>query len=111
MRKLRLIAILAALSMLVLLLGAPSAGANPERTYEVKITNLTSGQPLTPGLVAPHKGNDGFFQVGEPASEGVRQIAENGNLAPLMTHIDGDRSFDGFEVLANPLTLILLAEL
>jgi hypothetical protein len=52
-------------------------------TYEVTITNLTGGQPLTPPLAVTHKRALTVFEVGEAASLGVREIAENGNLPPL----------------------------
>ena len=108
MRRLRLVAILAALSMLVLLLGAPTAGANQERTYQVTISNLTGsgqppgvpseGQPFTPALVATHKGNDGFFTVGKPASFGLKEIAENGNLGPMVNRISTDGDFTDWKI-------------
>ena len=79
---------------------AGSAGASPghgnqdsrgpERTYEVTITNLTEGQPLTPPVVATHRGRDQIFEVGEPASVGVRELAENGNNAPLLSFLEAD---------------------
>lgn len=65
-------------------------GAGGTRTYEVTITNLTSGQPLTPPVVATHRKRDQLFAVGQPASVGVREIAENGNLAPLLAFLDAD---------------------
>jgi hypothetical protein len=52
-------------------------------TYRVTIKNLTSGQPLSPPVVATHRGDDQLFEVGEAASVGVREIAENGNNAPI----------------------------
>ena len=67
--------------------------ANPPGTYEVTITNLTSGQPLTPALVSTHRGNDGLFRVGRSASLGLTEIAENGNLQPMIDRIDSDRDF------------------
>ncbi len=63
----------------------PAAASAPNtRTYTVTITNLTDGQPFTPPLVATHKRPADFFDVGSPASYGIKEIAENGNLAPLM---------------------------
>lgn len=113
MRRLRLIAILAALSMLVLLLGAPTAGANGERTYQVTITNLTGsgdppgvpsdGQPFTPALVATHKGSDGLFTVGKTASFGLKEIAENGNLAPMTDRVSNDGDFADWVVQTGSL--------
>ncbi|MGH9193932.1 MAG: spondin domain-containing protein [Acidimicrobiales bacterium] len=75
--------------------GATAGGAGRhshggERTYEVTITNLTAGQPLTPPVVATHRGRDQIFDVGEPASVGVREIAENGNNAPLLRFLEAD---------------------
>lgn len=64
------------------------------RTYEFTITNHTTGQPFTPPLVATHHGKVNVFDVGAPASFGVKEIAENGNLGPLNTALmnDGDVS-------------------
>jgi hypothetical protein len=99
MRATRLrLALLAALGAMALSI-APFAVADDDddgddgggtRTYEVTITNLTSGQPLTPPLVATHRGKNQLFEVGQPASVGVREIAENGNLAPLLAFLAAD---------------------
>jgi hypothetical protein len=79
---------LAALSVgaLALVVAAPAMG----REYEVKVKNLTSGQPLSPPVVATHKGRHVIFEVGQPASVGVREIAENGNNAPLLAFLEAD---------------------
>jgi hypothetical protein len=76
---------------------APTALAS-ERQYEVTITDLTSGQPLTPPVVAAHHGKHTVFDVGQPASVSVREIAENGNSAPLLGFLDADPldQFAGF---------------
>jgi Spondin_N len=67
------------------MVAGPSAADHPrERSYEVTITNLTSGQPLTPPAVATHKGGFHVFEVGQAAFYGVKEIAENGNLEPLL---------------------------
>lgn len=54
------------------------------RTFEVTITNLTDGQPLTPPLLATHSLAFDMFQVGHPASHEITEIAENGNLGPMI---------------------------
>ena len=59
-------------------------------TYRVTIRNLTSGQPLSPPVVATHRGDDQLFEVGEPASVGVREIAENGNNAPIRAFLEAN---------------------
>jgi hypothetical protein len=59
-------------------------------TYRVTIRNLTSGQPMSPPVVATHRGDDQLFEVGEPASVGVREIAENGNNAPIRAFLEAN---------------------
>ena len=76
------VAVAVALTALLVAPGA-SAVADDARTYRVTVTNLTAGQPLTPVLLATHRANVDVFTVGSSASFGVKEIAENGNLAPL----------------------------
>lgn len=93
MRKRRVVAVFAAVSMLALLVGAPAAAAGQERSYTVTITNLTDGQPFTPALATTHKGSDGLFSVGSAASFGLKEIAENGNLDPMIDRVTADADF------------------
>jgi hypothetical protein len=53
------------------------------RVYEVTITNLTSGQLLSPPVLAAHSADYSLFEVGEKASEGVWTVAEQGNPMKL----------------------------
>lgn len=66
-------------------------GAAGSATYEVTIENLTDGQPLTPALIVTHREPDGLFRVGEAASFGLKEIAENGNLGPMLTRLGNDK--------------------
>jgi Spondin_N len=99
MRVIRRSMLAAGVAALGALVVAPSALAG-EREYDVTITDETSGQPLTPPLVATHHGKHAVFDVGQPASVGVREIAENGNSAPLRTFIQSD-PLDQFAGLAE----------
>lgn len=63
---------------------SPATGPAGAAAYEVTVTNLTTGQPFTPPLAAVHRRSLTVFEVGASASPGVQEIAENGNLAPLM---------------------------
>ena len=83
-------ATLPVLLMLVVTASAIYANGSGIRTYEVTITNLTSGQPFTPPVLATHKKNLGVFKVGEPASVGVHRIAENGGNAWLVAALSND---------------------
>lgn len=82
MRRRLLVACTAA-AMLLALTG-PAAAHPPLSTYEVTITNLTSGQPFTPPFVATHQRSIDFFDVGSPAINAIQEIAENGNLGPAL---------------------------
>ncbi len=71
------------LAVLLMLIGSVVRAQNTA-TYRVTITNRTSGQPLTPPVIAIHGQPINLFQVGQPASFEVKEIAENGNLGPLV---------------------------
>ena len=64
----------------------PGKGADNARTktFDVTIENLTGGQPLTPPVIATHRRATGIFEVGEEASFELKEVAENGNLTPLV---------------------------
>lgn len=68
-----------------------SEKASDMRTYEVTVSNLTSGQPLTPPAAVTHRGAVDLFEAGAAASYEVKEIAENGNLGPLLTALDGNK--------------------
>ena len=55
------------------------------------ISDLTGGQSLTPPVVATHGAATGMFTVGQPASVALKEIAENGNLAPMISHVEADK--------------------
>ena len=82
----------ASVAILILVMAAPAFGHSKDvtRSYDVTITDLTGGQPLTPPVVATHRGKHPVFEVGQPASVGVREIAENGNNAPLLAQLSAD---------------------
>jgi hypothetical protein len=69
------------------------AGYAPAATaaYSVTITNLTETQPLTPPLGVVHRASLSLYEVGHPASFPLKEIAENGNLAPMHEWLSGDR--------------------
>ncbi len=55
-----------------------------DASYRVTIANLASGQPLTPPLVVLHGAEASLVEAGAPASEGLQQLAENGNAQVLV---------------------------
>jgi hypothetical protein len=86
-----------------LAVASAAASGPPVATYEVTIRNLTDGQPLTPPVVATHRAATGMFSVGQPASLGLKEIAENGNLAPMISRLESDRHVYDTAVAAAPL--------
>lgn len=86
--------------------GAEDADASGRpRRFEVTITNLTQGQQLTPIVVATHEQGVSLFAEGSQASPELRELAEEGNNAPLATLLRGMpqvREVTSSEGLLNP---------
>jgi hypothetical protein len=61
-------------------------------TFDVTITNLTAGQPVTPGVLAAHLGNYSLFSSGTAATNGIQQLAENGGVPVLAAEVAGNNA-------------------
>jgi hypothetical protein len=81
--------------------GEGPPGRSDARRYRVTVTNLTDGQPFTPPAVALHRPSVELFSVGEPANEAVGQVAENGNLGPLLDLSDSTDAVRGAGVFTT----------
>ena len=77
-------------------------GTEMERAYQVTIHNLTYGQPFTPPLLATHRHGVRIFRAGSIASEGIMQLAENGNGAPLAAALEADSRVSRVEAAMAP---------
>ena len=89
--------------------GTDEGMADGARRYRVTVTNLTSGQPFTPPAVALHRPSVELFSVGEPANEAVKEVAENGNLGPLLDLAESSGDVRGagvFTVDGEPTPLV-----
>lgn len=64
--------------------GAPAQAAPKDFTWEVTITNVTSGQPFSPPYVATSSSKRVMYKVGKPASSAIQEVAENGDTAGTM---------------------------
>jgi hypothetical protein len=63
-----------------------TAPAEDGMKYEVKITNLTRGQPLSPVVVATHTRDlPALFAVGSPASGELAAVAEDADNSGLLS--------------------------
>ena len=79
-------------SLLVLAMVVPAAAGRHEAEYKVTITNLTEqGQWFTPPLAATHRGDLRLFRPEIKASFELKEIAENGNLQPMIDALSGNR--------------------
>ena len=90
------LAALAAVGLVLVVAALPATAQTDQEVtrYRVTISNEIDGQPLTPPVVALHGADQRLFSSGEEASEGLRQIAENGNNAPLVEALSGDSEID-----------------
>jgi hypothetical protein len=94
----------AAAAVVTVLAAAPAADAKRANTFEITFTDLTSGQPLTPAVAATHRGKNEVFRVGRPAALGLKEIAENGNNAPMLNRLATDEDVsDVVEAPGGPL--------
>lgn len=60
-------------------------------TYRVVITNLMSGQPLSPPVLTTNFGSGEIFRPGRKANWGVQQVAENGSSDALYAGLKQDQ--------------------
>ena len=76
-KKTSIFAISAIVAMpdIVSIAGMPESSAAKTKLYEVTVTNLTPGQPITPPLLVTHSENAGFFMVGGMVSNGIQQMS------------------------------------
>lgn len=59
-------------------------------TFDVTVTNLTNGQPLSPVAVIAHQAGYAVFTIGSPATVGLETLAEGGDNSMLITEADAD---------------------
>jgi hypothetical protein len=84
-------------------------GSPATRTYAVTITNITAGQIFTPVLVATHKADVGFFELGAAPSAELADLAEGGATGGLQGVLDSlpeyvmDTNTSGITANDNPL--------
>jgi len=95
--KLRTIA-LAGLLALAVSPPALRADGKSSAVYEVTITNVTRDQTFTPFLVVAHRPSVSLFEVGQPASDELEALAENGDTGPFQTTLAATPGVHGITV-------------
>lgn len=83
-----------ALAIVVVVVVAPVFGTGAEAqtwtgVWQVRVTNLTTGQYFTPVLAATHTADAMIFQPGMEASAELQALAEGGDVMPLEMALDG----------------------
>jgi phosphohistidine swiveling domain-containing protein len=71
--------------------------------YQVTVTNMASGQLLSPPLLVTHSTDFELFAVGERALDGVRIVAEEGNNAPLAAAVGAMTGVDVVVATKDPI--------
>src|SRR5680860_1111904 len=64
--------------------------SDPSFSYQITVTNLTAGQPLSPAAVVIHDTNWQAFTLGEPASVALETLAEAGDNSDFVAAADSD---------------------
>lgn len=85
----------------VVLAWAPSALSNRTAVrvdeskaydYLVTVTDLSTGQPMSPPMAATHQGSGVMWELGSVSSFALKEIAENGNNAPMYYDLQQGRA-------------------
>jgi len=86
MKSLSIIALASAVALLSACDSDNDDAAAPSEpgTFQVTFTNMTSNQLMTPPVAALHDPSAHLFQVGEVASDAIRDIAETGSSDALV---------------------------
>ena len=102
MKRFRMVALIAALTMVASLLSVGNVGASSpssvEATYEITFTNNTSGQYLTPPNYAIHDSSADVFSRGAAPSPGVVAVAERGEVPVLAAELAGAIDANGLGI-------------
>jgi len=80
---------------------APAA-TTPMATFEVKVTNVTNNQQLTPLAVIAHHSNYAAWQLGSAASSGLEMLAESGSPDDFLTAADASADVVATVSVAGP---------
>jgi hypothetical protein len=95
--------LVAIMTAAVLVPAVAAAGGSEGPRYRVTVRALTDGQPLTPPVVVTHGADFDLFEVGQIASVGVKEVAENGNVPALATALAQSEGVDQVKTGSRPI--------
>lgn len=64
---------------------APPVDVDVLQEFQVEVVNLTAGQPFSPIAVIVHTDGYSIFELGEPATIGLENLAESGDNSELIS--------------------------
>lgn len=67
--------------------GGDDSDAPAMQAFEVTMTNLTAGQPLSPAVAIVHDGAYSLFSIGSAATIGLERLAEGAETEPLLAEL------------------------
>jgi len=103
MKRFPIVAVLI-LTLAALALPAAEAGAAPRGPgFRVTITNLTQGQIFSPPILAVHSERADVFSAGEPASDELAALAEDGDRSLLAAALEADPEVLSVILADNPI--------
>jgi len=102
-RRAIVLSVAAALGVTMLVTTA-FAAEHRTATYEVTITNLSDGQPISPPVAVTHRKSARLFREGKPASGAIEAIAENGDQSVAVAALTGAKRVTDVVDLGAPLT-------
>jgi len=85
-------------------------GVRVTPTFEITVTNLTTAQPFTPPVAITHSKNFDAFSVRTRASHEIQEVAENGNIQPLVDLASADSEVADVVVALGAIPPILPGE-
>jgi len=74
--------------MMALSTSALATNYNRDRTYSVTVTNITKATQFTPIAAASHTRAIALFELGQPASTALADVAESGSIAALAADLE-----------------------
>ena len=86
---------LASVALCSSLLLTACGGDDDMATFELTVTNITSAQPFSPLTAIAAADEFQIFQLDEPASEALEQIAEGGDNSLLLANAEDDEQVFG----------------
>jgi len=75
--------------LMALSMSALATGYSRDRVYSVTVTNITKATQFTPIAAATHTRAIALFELGQPASTELADVAESGSIGALAAALEG----------------------